>query len=1035
MTPSDDVLIGFLVWDFAAPRLQAIPKACTQNHDIDTKAHPVDPLSYGNGEDGPRGDFCLPQRHFLSSNPLSSFDNNTLLSLPLQRYSRRARLGINNHVSVSLTALYNTFSSAIARVQAFLRAHACLPRLDTQFRAFPVVGAPSGFLTDDLDQSTSLHVSFATLLGASYIDIPPLRFADKDKHAARLVSPAATPGPLASTIHSKMSTSKVGHTLAKGLGIKLDYRNPTNDKLTRGESTFSVGSADSYLEDEPHVADWFRSITPTGRQVGRYFYDLFPFLHWIGRYNLQWFAGDLVAGITIGAVVVPQGMAYASLAELPPQFGLYSSFMGVLLYWFFATSKDITIGPVAVMSTVTGEVILHAQTIEPNVPPHIIATALSVICGGVICFIGLARLGWLVELIPLVAIAAYMTGSALFIAIGQVPTLLGISDYFDTRQHSYWVVIKTLRNLPNCNLDAAMGLTALFMLYLIRWSLNTLARKQPAKRKLWFFLNTMRSVFVILLYTFISAMVNLNLPDRSADSADAAPFSLVGPVPRGFQNAAVPKMNSNIVSMFVSYIPVSVIVILIEHISIAKSFGRVNNYTINPSQEMVAIGITNLLGPFLGAYPATGSFSRTAIKSKAGVRTPFAGFITAMVVLLAIYALPVVFFYIPKASLAAIIIHAVGDLITPPNTVYQFWRTSPMEVPIFFAGVFVTIFSSIENGIYVTITCSMALYLFRAFKAQGRFLGKVKVHSVIGDHLIETNDGRIMNARNPDNDPDAGVRNIFLPITNEDGSNPLIKPEHPYPGIFIYRFSEGFNYPNANHYTDYLLDTIFKETQRTNPNSYGRQGDRPWNDPGPRRGQEHVDHGRPHLKAIILDFASVNNVDLTSVQNLIDVRNQLDRYAAPDKVQWHFAHINNRWTKRALASAGFGFATPEDDENFSRWKPLFSVAELGGSDSAAAEAERRVNRVLSHEPKAEEDVEQGHMRQVTSREIDSINEDSERNSQYDEKFRMGKAAVVQGLNRPFFHMDLTSALQSAIQNIETLKVKPEQSEPVGDKGE
>src|SRR6202044_1666553 len=157
---------------------------------------------------------------------------------------------------------------------------------------------------------------------------------------------------------------------------------------------------------------------------------------------------------------------------------------------------------------------------------------------------------------------------------------------------------------------------------------------------------------------------------------------------------------------------------LIEHISISKSFGRINNYVINPSQEMVAIGVTNILGPFLGAYPSTGSFSRTAIKSKAGVRTPLAGVITAIVVLLAIYALPAVFYYIPNGALSAVIIHAVGDLITPPNTVYQFWRVSPLEVPIFFAGVLVTVFSSIENGIYTTICVSFAILIFRIIKAK-----------------------------------------------------------------------------------------------------------------------------------------------------------------------------------------------------------------------------------------------------------------------------------------------------------------------------
>jgi solute carrier family 26 (sodium-independent sulfate anion transporter), member 11 len=270
-----------------------------------------------------------------------------------------------------------------------------------------------------------------------------------------------------------------------------------------------------------------------------------------------------------------------------------------------------------------------------------------------------------------------------------------------------------------------------------------------------------------------------------------------------------------------------VIVLLIEHIAISKSFGRINNYSIDPSQEMVAIGVTNLLGPFLGAYPATGSFSRTAIKSKAGVRTPFAGVITALVVLLAIYALPVVFFYIPSAALSAVIIHAVGDLITPPNTVYQFWRISPLEVLIFFVGVLVTVFTNIENGIYCTVAISFAVLAFRIVKARGRFLGKVKIHSVIGDHLTGDDRNRGTEQPNPYSDgvdPDKSTRNLFLPISHNDGSNPQVEIEAPYPGIFIYRFSEGYNYPNANHYLDSMVETIFRETRRTNPASFGRLG-------------------------------------------------------------------------------------------------------------------------------------------------------------------------------------------------------------------
>ncbi|KAK1769546.1 sulfate permease [Phialemonium atrogriseum] len=818
------------------------------------------------------------------------------------------------------------------------------------------------------------------------------------------------------------TTTKAGHFLAKVLGIKLQNPQPFQDEVTRGESVLSIQTNDTFVEEEPSTAKYLEELLPHRQQIGDYIWSLFPFLHWIGHYNLQWLAGDLVAGITVGAVVVPQGMAYALLANLEPQFGLYSSFMGVLIYWFFATSKDITIGPVAVMSTVTGSVVADMKTALPDVPAHYIASALALMSGAIVLFIGLIRCGWIVDLISLTALSAFMTGSAISIAVGQIPTMMGITG-FSTRDATYRVFINTLKNLGHTKLDAAMGLTALATLYIIRSGCKYLAKRYPKHQRLIFFMSTLRTVFVILLYTMISWLVHMNLPRGEMR------FKILLNVPRGFQNAAVPVLNQRITKGIVSYLPATVIVLLIEHIAISKSFGRVNNYTINPSQEMVAIGVTNLLGPFLGGYPATGSFSRTAIKSKAGVRTPFAGVITAVVVLLAIYALPAVFYYIPSASLSGVIIHAVGDLITPPNTVYQFWRVSPFEVLIFFTGVIVTVFSSIENGIYCTICISAAVLLFRILKAQGQFLGKVRVHSVLGDHVIGDDYHRTYGAYGTFNiSNDAAARNVFLPVNHNDGSNPEVQVDNPYPGIFIYRFSEGFNYPNASHSLEYLTNYIFSHTRRTNIFQYDRPGDRPWNDPGPSRRQRKaaaaanqppsalgVDTNLPTLKAIILDFSSVNNVDITSVQQLIDVRNQLDRYASPDPVDWHIACINNRWTKRALLSAGFGYPAERAGGVSHRWRSIFSVAEIGGSESAAEQAEMAVNekeleRSATGSPKAPIDVEAG---------------SSEASSNFDAKSsgkgpetRARRAITVHGLNRPLFHVDLTSALQSAIANVE-----------------
>ncbi|CAK7219595.1 hypothetical protein SCUCBS95973_003868 [Sporothrix curviconia] len=825
--------------------------------------------------------------------------------------------------------------------------------------------------------------------------------------------------------------TKLGHTLAKGLGIKIQRPIEYQDEVTRGESVFS--SDDTWVEEPPHTIDAVSELVPTAKDIVDYVISLFPFLQWIGRYNTQWLIGDLVAGITVGAVVVPQGMSYATLANLEPQFGLYSSFMGVVVYWFFATSKDITIGPVAVMSQLVGGIVLNVAKDLPDVPAHVIASALSIISGAIVLFIGLIRFGWIVDLISLTALSAYMTGSAISIAAGQVPTMLGETG-FDTRAPTYQVIVNTLKHLPSCKIDAAMGLTALTMLYIIRIACSVSARRFPRKQRIFFFLSTLRTAFVILLYTMISWLVNRHRRTNPL-------FKILKTVPRGFQNAAVPEINTTIIRSFVSYLPVTVIVMLMEHIAISKSFGRVNNYTINPSQEMVAIGVTNVLSPFLGGYPATGSFSRTAIKSKAGVRTPVAGVITGLVVLLAIYALPPVFYYIPSASLSAVIIHAVGDLITPPNTVYQFWRVSPFEVLIFFVGVIVTVFSSIEDGIYSTISISAAMLLFRILRSKGSLLGRVKVHSVLGDHVIGQDHNQVIGPYGSINGlpNELAARSVYLPLDHGDGSNPNVALETPYPGLFIYRFSEGFTYPNAAHTLEHLVDYIFKNTRRTNLTAFDRPGDRPWNDPGPSRKQlkaiqsgsstlaeaTGVDVNKPTLKAVILDFSSVNYLDITSVQTLIDVRNQLDSYAAPTVVDWHIASVSNRWSKRALVSAGFGYPTDVQDNQHQRWKAIFSVAEIGGRDSAAAQAEQEENAALGTQRPASGGVKAGPALDI---------EEAGSNDSHDDvaKLKNGnrlKGVTVHGLNRPLFHVDLTSAVQSAIANIEARIVQEAEVRP------
>jgi len=225
--------------------------------------------------------------------------------------------------------------------------------------------------------------------------------------------------------------------------------------------------------------------------------------------------------------------------------------------------------------------------------------------------------------------------------------MLGISKRFNTRDSAYRVVINTLKNLRHTTLDAAFGLTALFALYFVRWACDKAGKRWPQHRRAFFFVNVMRNGLVILIITIAAYLVTKDQPKNKYS------ISILKTVPRGFKAIGTPTITPHLLSGMVGQIPVATIILLLEHIAIAKSFGRINDYKIVPDQEVIAIGLTNIIGSFFGAYPATGSFSRTALKSKSGVRTPAAGIITGIVVLLALYALTDAFYFIPMAGLSA----------------------------------------------------------------------------------------------------------------------------------------------------------------------------------------------------------------------------------------------------------------------------------------------------------------------------------------------------------------------------------------------
>ncbi|GEQ72287.1 hypothetical protein JCM33374_g5974 [Metschnikowia sp. JCM 33374] len=712
-----------------------------------------------------------------------------------------------------------------------------------------------------------------------------------------------------------------------------------------------------YFEKEPTVVEYGKEVFSNPVQkFTDYLVSLFPIAKWILHYNGKWLYGDLIAGITVGVVLVPQSMSYASLAGLSPEYGLYSSFVGVFIYSFFATSKDVSIGPVAVMSLQVGKVVAKVQKkFGKKYSAPEIATFLSLICGGIAAGIGILRLGFILEFISMPAVMGFMSGSAFNIITGQVPGLLGYNSAVDTKISSFHTVIYTLKKLPLADINAAFGIVPLFILYSWKFSCDFLGKRYP-KKKMWFFyIQQLRNAIVIIVATAIAwGVVHPELKRfKGNKSKFKSKIKTLGVVPSGLKHVGVMTVPDGIIDAMASELPVSTIILLLEHIAISKSFGRVNDYKVVPDQELIAIGVNNLIGTFFNAYPATGSFSRSALKAKCGVRTPLAGIFTGGVVLLALYALTGAFFYIPKATLSAVIIHAVSDLMSSWRATWNLWEVNPIDCGIFLIAVIITVFSSIENGIYFAIAASAAVLLFRVAKPTGQFLGKIRVAEVVNPVIqfkeedsysssseenveiqqvlsresYRSTGGSKLKVKDlyekqkvPTSDklvkqhPNIKFVTKWVPLTKKNFNSDVdVLP--PPPGVIVFRPVQSFSYPNASDFIDQVSDEAKKLTRRGKSYANGSAGDRPWNDPGPLKwnpfkrnkgiSEDVQEDVRPLLRIVHFDFSCAPSIDASSVQALVDLRRALNNYADRE-VEFHFSGIHSPWIRRGLIKAGFG---------------------------------------------------------------------------------------------------------------------------------
>jgi len=424
----------------------------------------------------------------------------------------------------------------------------------------------------------------------------------------------------------------------------------------------------------------------------------FPILDWLPNYSISTFKKDLPAGLTVGIMLVPQGMAYAMIAGLPAVFGLYAAFLPQVVYAIFGTSRQLAVGPVAMDSLLvaSGLGALSITGIENYIA---MAIFLAFAMGVIQLLLGLLRMGFLVKFLSKPVISGFTSAAAIIIGLSQLKHLLGID--IERSNQIQELLVNTSKVISGTHFATlAIGVGGiLIILAMKKW-----LKKIPAALVL---------VVAGILVTFLFKL-------------DGIGVNIVGEVPSGLPSFGLPSIDVDALSDLLPIAATLALIAFMEAISVAKAVeDKHNDYKIDPNQELIALGASNIVGSLLQSYPVTGGFSRTAVNDQAGAKTSMAAIISALVVLLTLLFLTPLFYYLPSALLASIIMVAVYGLIdfSYPK---QLWKHQKSEFLLLLITFTITLTVGITQGIGAGLLLSMLLFIYRTSKPHIAELGFVK---------------------------------------------------------------------------------------------------------------------------------------------------------------------------------------------------------------------------------------------------------------------------------------------------------------------
>ncbi|MFP7675456.1 SulP family inorganic anion transporter [Marivita sp. S0852] len=436
-----------------------------------------------------------------------------------------------------------------------------------------------------------------------------------------------------------------------------------------------------------------------------------PVLDWGRTYDRRAFSNDMIAAVIVTIMLIPQSLAYALLAGLPPEAGIYASIAPIILYAIFGTSRALAVGPVAVVSLLTASAI--GQIAEQGTAGYAVAAlTLAFLSGGFLVLMGVFRLGFLANFLSHPVIAGFITASGLLIATSQLKHILGVTAQGHTLPE---MVFSIVRHLSETNwITLVIGVTSTGFLFWVRKNLRPTLKTLGTPALLADILTKAGPVAAVVATTVAVWLFGL---------ADGG-VKIVGEVPQSLPPLTMPGLSPDLISALLMPAILISIIGFVESVSVAQTLAAKKRQRINPDQELIGLGAANLGAAFTGGYPVTGGFARSVVNFDAGAETPAAGAYTAIGLAIAAVALTPLVYYLPNATLAATIIVAVLSLVDL-SILRKTWGYSRADFSAVAATIVLTLGLGVEVGVAAGVALSVMLHLYKTSRPHVAEVGLV----------------------------------------------------------------------------------------------------------------------------------------------------------------------------------------------------------------------------------------------------------------------------------------------------------------------